>query len=86
MPPKGAPAAMPAKKSSTGQREKFWVVQQHDQADVVQSDTMPSREVAAGERTKNIQGPYYDRGKADAVASAIVDNGLEAKARARGLR
>ncbi len=52
-------------------RDKWWVVHQHDEVTVVNSEEIPSTEVKAGERFKRIHGHYATREEAQERADAI---------------
>jgi hypothetical protein len=58
---------------------KFWVVQHHDQFEVVQSATRPDGATKAGERLKHIHGPYRSQEQADAYRERRESNTMRVK-------
>jgi hypothetical protein len=52
-------------------RGKWWVVQQHQQVDVVESAERPSTDVEVGERAKRVKGPYREKADAQAVRDRL---------------
>jgi hypothetical protein len=70
-------SARPADRSHGG---KYWVVQQHDQAEVKEGSERPDLSVEAGERMKRLYGPFATREEAKAKADALIQNGIAFKA------
>lgn len=60
---------------------KWYVVHQHQDAEVVQADEPPSSEVGKGERLKSIHGPFATRElareRADKITSRSVKSWAE---------
>jgi hypothetical protein len=59
-----------AKAKPAGSRG-WYVVQQHDQVELVEASEQPTTEVEAGERIKAVYGPFHDKAAADKRAAAI---------------
>lgn len=56
---------------------RWWVLRQHKDAQVVESDKRPDTKVEKGERVKSVQGPFASK---DAATAAM--NGERAAKRA----
>ena len=59
---------------------RWWVVQQHQKVEVVESAERPPSEVAKGERIKRVSGPYPSRDAARKVRDGRHERTLKARA------
>lgn len=71
---------MPSKKDSGA---AWWIVQQHDQLEVVESREVPSNKVEPGERGKLVFGPYQDKAAAESMKNEMKGRTLRGKQEGR---
>lgn len=60
-----------------------WLVQQHDQFSIVESRDIPSTKVEAGERMKQVYGPFATRADAEATMKTMEARTLRGKREGR---
>lgn len=69
------------RKGAAGQ--PFWLLQQHDNFQVVESREAPSVKVEPGERMKQVFGPFAKRSEAEATMKTMEGRTLRAKREGR---
>lgn len=66
-------------------RERFWVVHQHHDVTVVQTQEQPSSEVEEGERIKRVYGPFLSKEVAQERRDDIYSRTTKANAERAGV-
>lgn len=65
-------------------RQKWWILQQHDQVTVVSANEQPKLEHVAGERMKALMGPFKTKDEAERRAATTYSRTLKAKSERNG--